>query len=603
MKFDRDINNLLHQKKNQAVLAVSGFFLLTNLAGCFQPAGQGLEQTNTPDKAGTVTPDPTNSPTPSETPIQPTALPLPQAPVEPKTPTAYPPILAEAVTPNSLQNALATLNQEATDLVGTATAQGETESAANSTALFMQVENTTTAMSSTDTPTMTQTATATATEAPAIVPIASQEVMFPDDPSSAVWIGKNRVDHSVWPGGITDPENWNQPMNDEEVKRSIDVFNGFTDETTNAANLDKLRTARNYVIHNFLGDRNIFVRSIGSRIEGDTTFPTSDGRFFTNIDQNSGYEELEVLDENGNVIGQGELYKMKAPDEYRYNMIGTGDHQTYRTTINNAGELIAGEPVFLFDLSLNDGTAIVDTERGACGNTGHEYSQGPIVIPTTGPTPTPSETPIFTSTPHQITPTSTLIITTEVPPTRVNTQIPPTVTLVIPPTDTDTPPTRIYTQPPVTEIPPTAVPPTSVPPTEVPPTAVPPTDVPPPPPTDVPTTGLQTTTPSPEAFNMIYSQMITPILVVSLIMAIIGWGYMVYFTASRGQTLGKMAMKIKVININTGKSPDYLHAFLREVPGKFISSILLELGYLWMLWDKNKQTWHDKMAGTVVVNA
>ena len=33
------------------------------------------------------------------------------------------------------------------------------------------------------------------------------------------------------------------------------------------------------------------------------------------------------------------------------------------------------------------------------------------------------------------------------------------------------------------------------------------------------------------------------------------------------------------------------------------SSSLCYLGYLWMLWDKDKQTWHDKIVSTVVVRA
>jgi uncharacterized RDD family membrane protein YckC len=32
-----------------------------------------------------------------------------------------------------------------------------------------------------------------------------------------------------------------------------------------------------------------------------------------------------------------------------------------------------------------------------------------------------------------------------------------------------------------------------------------------------------------------------------------------------------------------------------------LSGIVCLLGYLWMLWDKEKQTWHDKLATTVVV--
>jgi uncharacterized RDD family membrane protein YckC len=68
----------------------------------------------------------------------------------------------------------------------------------------------------------------------------------------------------------------------------------------------------------------------------------------------------------------------------------------------------------------------------------------------------------------------------------------------------------------------------------------------------------------------------------------------------RGQTLGKMALGIRVIDFNTGGPIGYARGFLRYI-GKLISAIACFLGYLWMLWDKEKQTWHDKIATTVVV--
>ena len=37
--------------------------------------------------------------------------------------------------------------------------------------------------------------------------------------------------------------------------------------------------------------------------------------------------------------------------------------------------------------------------------------------------------------------------------------------------------------------------------------------------------------------------------------------------------------------------------------GRYISTIPLFLGYFWMLWDPNKQTWHDKIANCLVVPA
>jgi uncharacterized RDD family membrane protein YckC len=69
---------------------------------------------------------------------------------------------------------------------------------------------------------------------------------------------------------------------------------------------------------------------------------------------------------------------------------------------------------------------------------------------------------------------------------------------------------------------------------------------------------------------------------------------------ARGQTLGKMALGIRVIDFNTGGPIGYARGFLRYV-GKIISGVVCALGYLWMLWDKEKQTWHDKIATTVVV--
>jgi uncharacterized RDD family membrane protein YckC len=77
-----------------------------------------------------------------------------------------------------------------------------------------------------------------------------------------------------------------------------------------------------------------------------------------------------------------------------------------------------------------------------------------------------------------------------------------------------------------------------------------------------------------------------------------------YFTAfigaDRGQTLGQMALGIRVAALDTGGSIGYARAFLRWVVS-IISAIVLLIGYLWMLWDKEKQCWHDKAANDVVV--
>jgi uncharacterized RDD family membrane protein YckC len=78
--------------------------------------------------------------------------------------------------------------------------------------------------------------------------------------------------------------------------------------------------------------------------------------------------------------------------------------------------------------------------------------------------------------------------------------------------------------------------------------------------------------------------------------------YYTYFEGLSGQTLGKRATGIRVVDIATGEPIGYTRAFLRYV-GRIVSTIPIFLGYFWMLWDANKQTWHDKIANSVVVRS
>ncbi len=88
--------------------------------------------------------------------------------------------------------------------------------------------------------------------------------------------------------------------------------------------------------------------------------------------------------------------------------------------------------------------------------------------------------------------------------------------------------------------------------------------------------------------------------VVSLLGWIISIGYYVVYQEKQGQTIGKKAMKIKVVTFD-GKTPTMFIFFLREVIGKFISAIILLIGYFMVIWDARKQGLHDKIASTYVV--
>ncbi len=76
--------------------------------------------------------------------------------------------------------------------------------------------------------------------------------------------------------------------------------------------------------------------------------------------------------------------------------------------------------------------------------------------------------------------------------------------------------------------------------------------------------------------------------------------YYVLLTGLRGQTVGKMALGIRVVN-ERGDLPGLGRAALREIVGKLVSTIALGLGFLWVAWDARKQGWHDKIARTVVI--
>ena len=54
--------------------------------------------------------------------------------------------------------------------------------------------------------------------------------------------------------------------------------------------------------------------------------------------------------------------------------------------------------------------------------------------------------------------------------------------------------------------------------------------------------------------------------------------------------------------MNGGGPIGYSRALVRFLM-RIISGAVFYLGYLWMLWDKEKQCWHDKAANDVVVPA
>lgn len=69
--------------------------------------------------------------------------------------------------------------------------------------------------------------------------------------------------------------------------------------------------------------------------------------------------------------------------------------------------------------------------------------------------------------------------------------------------------------------------------------------------------------------------------------------------AWKGTTIGGIVLGLKVVRTD-GQPVTFLVALVRGLAAAF-SIFVLFLGFLWIAWDHEKQGWHDKIAGTVVL--
>ena len=77
--------------------------------------------------------------------------------------------------------------------------------------------------------------------------------------------------------------------------------------------------------------------------------------------------------------------------------------------------------------------------------------------------------------------------------------------------------------------------------------------------------------------------------------------YQAFFTMKYGASIGKIIMKIRVVEVNTLQYPNVISSLNRAI-FRIISEMLFYLGFLWGMFEPNKQSWHDKTARTLVVN-
>tara|TARA_B100000795_G_scaffold58989_1_gene39268 strand:+ start:208 stop:654 length:447 start_codon:yes stop_codon:yes gene_type:complete len=74
----------------------------------------------------------------------------------------------------------------------------------------------------------------------------------------------------------------------------------------------------------------------------------------------------------------------------------------------------------------------------------------------------------------------------------------------------------------------------------------------------------------------------------------------IWFWLRFSGTPGKMVLKLKIVDAGTGNKLTFGQAIGRYF-AYILSAIPFFLGYIWVGFDKRKQSWHDKLAGTVVI--
>lgn len=70
-----------------------------------------------------------------------------------------------------------------------------------------------------------------------------------------------------------------------------------------------------------------------------------------------------------------------------------------------------------------------------------------------------------------------------------------------------------------------------------------------------------------------------------------------YRQGTTGQSIGRRVAKTKLVKIETGAPIGFGLALLRQI----CHGVEFGIGYLWPLWDEQRQTFADKIVGTLVV--
>jgi uncharacterized RDD family membrane protein YckC len=95
------------------------------------------------------------------------------------------------------------------------------------------------------------------------------------------------------------------------------------------------------------------------------------------------------------------------------------------------------------------------------------------------------------------------------------------------------------------------------------------------------------------AFGLFVGVTMVVSVLVAVLYDVISW------TRFEGKTVGYKLLGVQLVQVDGG--PVTVRTALLRIVGSVLAALPLGLGYLWILWDKKKQGWHDKIAGTYVL--
>ncbi|HYO44413.1 MAG TPA: RDD family protein [Candidatus Limnocylindrales bacterium] len=86
-------------------------------------------------------------------------------------------------------------------------------------------------------------------------------------------------------------------------------------------------------------------------------------------------------------------------------------------------------------------------------------------------------------------------------------------------------------------------------------------------------------------------------LLLGFILAVV---YKPWMWSRGGQTVGYKVMRLRVVRGSDG-GPVSGGQAIGRILGYIVSGFLFSLGFIWIAFDEKRQGWHDKLAGTVVI--